>query len=274
MGKRGTVLKKHHLTAIVAAVEAGMKIMEIYQKDDFQVETKSDESPLTLADKEANKIINGHLLETGIPIISEENAEISFEQRKDWKQCWIVDPLDGTKEFIKRNGEFTVNIALIINGKPSFGVIFAPALNLLYIGDVQKKQSWKIIAPKLENDIERIFDDGVEIGPAQAAGHEIKVVGSRSHMNEETEQYIEELRRKYSEVEIVAKGSSLKFCLVAEGAAHVYPRFAPTMEWDTAAGQAICEAVGLSCNFRQTGKAVSYNREDLLNDHFLVSNEG
>jgi 3'(2'), 5'-bisphosphate nucleotidase len=274
MDQGGIALEKKRLTAIRAAVEAGRKIMEVYDRDDFQVESKSDDSPLTIADLEANRIINKHLLETGTPIISEENAEIPFDLRRKWKECWIVDPLDGTKEFIKRNGEFTVNIALIINGRPVFGVIFAPALNLLYIGDLQKGRSWKVVNPLLQNGLEILFNDAEVIKPAMPAEDNIRVVGSRSHMNKETEQYIEELRSKHPEVEIVAKGSSLKFCLVAEGAAHVYPRFAPTMEWDTAAGQAICEAVGLKCNFRKTGSAVSYNRKNLLNDHFLVSYEG
>lgn len=257
--------------AIKAALEAGYKIMEIYEKENFQIEAKLDDSPLTIADKEANKIINSFLIPTHIPIISEENVEIPYDERKVWEQCWIVDPLDGTKEFIKKNGEFTVNIALIKKGKPIFGVIYAPALDLLYVGDVFKQKSWKITDVVFQDDFSQILNSAKEIKPADLSEDQVRVIGSRSHMNVETEKYVEDLRKKYKNVEMVAKGSSLKFCLVAEGAADIYPRFAPTMEWDTAAGQAICEAVGLRCVLKKTGESVSYNREDLLNDHFLVS---
>ena len=263
-------MKEIYKTAIEAAIEGGKRIMEIYENEDFQVESKSDDSPLTIADNQANDIINSFLLPTGIPIISEENKQLDFAERKNWNRCWIVDPLDGTKEFIKRNGEFTVNIALIENQKPVFGVIYVPAKNELYIGDVIQGKSYKGIL-KTEDFSEKIME---EIKRSKEAD-KIKVVGSRSHMNQETLDYIENLKSKYNkEVEIVSKGSSLKFCLVAEGKADVYPRFAPTMEWDTAAGQAICNAVGLSVIDRGTSEELKYNRENLLNNYFLVSNLG
>lgn len=259
--------------AIQAALEAGKAIMEIYDNEDFQVETKEDASPLTIADKKANDIINSHLSRTDIPIISEENKQLSFEERKHWERCWIVDPLDGTKEFIKRNGEFTVNIALVCQGRPLLGVIFAPALHLLYVGDVALEKAFRAhVSPGM--DVKTIMQNSEEIQPAKTK-EGIKVVGSRSHMNEDTRAYIEDLKKEYGDdIEIVPKGSSLKFCLVAEGTAHFYPRFGPTMEWDTAAGQAICEAVGLTCRSRKTGEKITYNREDLLNGHFFVSYEG
>lgn len=258
--------------AIEAALKAGKAIMEIYEQEDFQVENKKDNSPLTVADKKANAIINEFLLPTQIPIISEENKQLSFEERKVWSSCWIVDPLDGTKEFIKRNGEFTVNIALVSNGKPVMGVIYAPALEVFYYAMVKEGKAYKSLVNS-ETDTENIFERAEEISPCSWEGP-LKIVSSRSHMNDETLKFIEDLKHKYDrEVEIVSKGSSLKFCLVAEGAAHAYPRYAPTMEWDTAAGQAICEAVGLICKFRESGKAITYNREDLLNSHFLVSCE-
>ena len=265
-------MRKELITAVEAAIAAGRAIMEIYESDSFEVEYKEDESPLTLADKTANEIISEFLIPTKIPIISEESQQLPYEKRKDWESCWIVDPLDGTKEFIKRNGEFTVNIALTIKGRPEIGVIYAPALNVLYFGVVSMASAYKTSLPHnnlLENveNAERIYPAGL--------GEYIKVVGSRSHMNDETLSYIKELEEKYGkEVEIVSKGSSLKFCLVAEGSAHIYPRYAPTMEWDTAAGQAICEAVGLKCLFRETRQPMTYNRVDLLNPHFLVSDEG
>lgn len=258
--------------AIKAALEAGEAIMEVYENEDFQVEVKEDESPLTIADKKANEVINGHLGRTGIPIISEENKQLSFEERKQWEQCWIVDPLDGTKEFIKKNGEFTVNIAHVNKGRPMFGIIYAPALHLLYFGDVVGKKAFRV---KISSgmDVEAILRNAEEIKPAKN-DKDIKIVGSRSHMNDDTLAYIEGLKKKYGgSIEIVPKGSSLKFCLIAEGSAHFYPRFGPTMEWDTAAGQAICEAVGLNCFLKDSGKSITYNRKNFLNGPFLVSNE-
>lgn len=249
--------------------------MEIYQRNDFQVETKEDDSPLTLADKKANDIIIEHLILSEIPVISEEKKEVEFHERKGWSRCWIVDPLDGTKEFIKKNDEFTVNIALIEEGKPKLGVIYAPALNTLYYGLVAESKSFRCSIEE-HFSAEDILRSAEEIFPEKYRDGEcFKVVGSRSHMNDDTIEYIKELKKTYgNNIKIVSKGSSLKFCLVAEGEAHIYPRFAPTMEWDTAAGQAICEAVGLKCVLRKTGHPVAYNRENLLNDHFSVYHEG
>lgn len=273
MKNQGLGLNKDHTSAVTAAIEAGISIMEIYEKEDFQIELKSDDSPLTLADKKANEIINSFLVPTGIPIISEENKQTYFKERKDWQECWIVDPLDGTKEFIKRNGEFTVNIALIRGNKPVFGVIYVPAKKDLYIGDVRNQKSYKTTLESEENlEIKNL--DLTEIFPAKA-NEKIRVVGSRSHMNQETLEYIGKLKEQQNkDVEIVSKGSSLKFCLVAEGKADVYPRFAPTMEWDTAAGQAICHAVGLEVTDRKTGLPMKYNKENLLNNYFILSSLG
>lgn len=255
--------------AIKASVNAGMKILEIYEKD-FSIETKSDESPLTEADTAANEVINSYLNKTGIPIISEENKQLDYSERKEWDKCWIVDPLDGTKEFIKRNGEFTVNIALVENGKPLFGVIYVPVTKELYVGDVNDGKAWKVVVEDDSNIINQLTEVN-EIKPSSNQNKDIiRVVGSRSHMNQDTVKFIEELKQEYEEVEIVSKGSSLKFCLVAEGKADVYPRFAPTMEWDTAAGQAICEAVGVKVVDQATRELMTYNRKNLLNNYFLV----
>ena len=259
--------------AIKAAIAGGLEIMKIYEGDNFEVESKDDDSPLTIADKKANDVINEVLLQMSIPIISEENKQLSYDVREQWETCWIVDPLDGTKEFIKKNGEFTVNIALIKKGRPALGVIYIPVEKTLYFGNVEESKSFRIVV-KEQEDVDSIISRAKEIKPSSGKEN-IRVVGSRSHMSEDTLKYIESLKLEYNQdVEIVSKGSSLKFCLVAEGEADVYPRFAPTMEWDTAAGQAICEAVGLSVIDKMTSKPMLYNRENLLNNYFLVSNLG
>jgi 3'(2'),5'-bisphosphate nucleotidase (EC 3.1.3.7) len=192
-----------------------------------------------------------------------------FSERKHWKRCWIVDPLDGTKEFIKRNGEFTVNIALVENGTPILGVIYVPVVKTLYFTNSDGTKSYKILLKSEDTSAAEIVENASEIGPILEMSAPIKIVGSRSHLNEETASFISEIEME-NEVEIVSKGSSLKFCLVAEGVAHLYPRYAPTMEWDTAAGQAICQAVGVTVTDITTQKSLQYNKENLLNNHFLV----
>ena len=256
--------------AIIASVEAGEAIMKVYSNK-FDVVYKEDESPLTLADKNANKIINKHLVKSKIPIISEENKILTYEERKNWKQCWIVDPLDGTKEFIKRNGEFTVNIALIKNNKPIIGVIYVPASKTLYFTSDNSSKSYKASLKTNIIIIDEIFNNAVEIFPSEKNNNILRIVGSRSHLNDTTKNYISKIEKK-NKTKIVSKGSSLKFCIVAEGGAEIYPRFAPTMEWDTAAGQAICEAVGVKVIDVTTNEPLKYNKQNLLNPHFLVSN--
>lgn len=256
--------------AISAAIEAGKIIMAIYEKD-FEVITKVDNSPLTLADKQANTIITNWLEKTEIPIISEENKLLSFDIRKHWDTCWIVDPLDGTKEFIKKNDEFTVNIALIENGKPILGVIYAPALKELYYGDVKGGKAYKIKVDS--NDIEYLIESKELISPKKDTNL-IRIIGSRSHMNTETEDFINTIKKDTNKsIEMIAKGSSLKLCLIAEGVADIYPRFAPTMEWDIAAGHAICNAVGIKVLKQNSTEELKYNKENLLNPNFLVSND-
>ncbi|MGM0478118.1 MAG: 3'(2'),5'-bisphosphate nucleotidase CysQ family protein [Bacteroidota bacterium] len=274
-------------TAIKSALQAGKSIMEIYESDDFGIETKADDSPLTKADKAAHEVIMEHLKETNIPVLSEEGKDISYEERKNWKQLWIVDPIDGTKEFIKRNGEFTVNIALVENQVPVSGVIYVPAKETLYYANKEK-------AFKLENvndsNYEQIKNNKKQLPlynnhrsekrrlssdfDRSLAEHrnctEITVVASKSHLSPETQQFIDDLKTKYNEVKTISKGSSLKLCMVAEGTANYYPRFAPTMEWDTAAGQAICMAAGCDVIDQETQQTMVYNRSELLNNWFLV----
>lgn len=259
-------MKSYLQTAIAAAIDAGRAIMEIYVTD-FDVEAKDDQSPLTIADKKANDIINDYLEATDVPIISEENDQIDYEERKDWKRCWIVDPLDGTKEFIKRNGEFTVNIALIENGVPILGVIYIPVTKTLYFTAHDSKKSFKYMVEEKIVIPTYIIEASERISPV-AQSEPIKIVGSRSHLNEKTKLFIADIKK---EVSIVARGSSLKFCVIAEGGAHLYPRFAPTMEWDTAAGHAICAAVGVKVTDQETQKPLSYNKQNLLNPHFVVT---
>jgi 3'(2'), 5'-bisphosphate nucleotidase len=244
--------------------------MEVYNSV-IEVEYKDDKSPLTEADKRANDIINTFLVPTGTPIISEENKQTDFSIRENWKTCWVVDPVDGTKEFIKRNGEFTVNIALVENGKPQLGVIYVPATKVIYFADVLKGEAFKTELTSHETSVEEVLNKAVPLQPKQGNSDPIQVVGSRSHMSQETLDFIEALKQTGKDVEIVSKGSSLKFCLVAEGNADVYPRYAPTMEWDTAAGQAICNAVGIEVISKETNKPLLYNKENLLNPWFLVS---
>lgn len=256
--------------AIKASLKAGEAIMKVYMSNDFDVEIKSDDSPLTRADKNANDEIVSVIKPLGIPIISEENKQIDFSVRKNWKQCWIVDPVDGTKEFIKRNGEFTVNIALVEEGIPIMGVIYVPVTKTLYYTSDNGKKAYKAILNSHDESIENVFEKATEI-KAKPNKTLARIVGSRSHLNEETKAFISEIE-KNEKVEIVSKGSSLKFCLVAEGEADIYPRYAPTMEWDTAAGHAICMAAGVTVNALPEHTPLLYNKENLLNPWFLVSN--
>ena len=257
--------------AITASIHAGKAILDIYNKPEFESQLKNDQSPLTEADLNASKIINNYLIDTPYPIINEEIKNKDYAERKMWETCWIVDPLDGTKEFIKRNGEFTVNIALCKNGAPILGVIYVPVSRELYYADVTSQSAFKTTLDDNHQFTSEILNEDDRIFPSRPNKSLLRVVGSRSHMNDTTLDYINEAENKYQKVEIVSKGSSLKFCLVAEGKADVYPRFAPTMEWDTAAGQAICKAAGLKVISRETNKELEYNKEYLLNPHFIVS---
>lgn len=254
--------------AIRSSLEAGKAILEIYHSGDFDIEIKGDNSPLTRADKLAHNVIVSYLKKTGIPVLSEEGKEIPYQERKNWKQLWIVDPIDGTKEFIKRNGEFTVNIALIENQKPIMGVIFVPVTGELYFS-CKELGSFKVQVDLKNYDFEDILKAADKL-PLQRKDKTYTVVASRSHMSRETEKYVANMKAKHGKVNLISKGSSLKLCMVAEGRADCYPRFAPTMEWDTAAGQAICEYAGFTVIDYTTNENLLYNRKELLNNWFLV----
>jgi 3'(2'), 5'-bisphosphate nucleotidase len=256
-------------TAIEAALEAGKAILEIYHSGEFDVEIKGDNSPLTKADTASHNVIMSHLTNTEIPVLSEEGKAIPYEERKDWKQLWIVDPIDGTKEFIKRNGEFTVNIALIENQMPLIGVIFVPVTGELYFSS-KEIGAFKVNVNLEAFDVESLLSKANKL-PLQRKDKTFRVVASRSHMSPETEEYVQQMRDIHGEVKLISKGSSLKLCMVAEGTANCYPRFAPTMEWDTAAGQAICEHAGFEVIDWDTKKNMLYNRDEKLNNWFLVT---
>ena len=255
-------------TAITAALEAGKAILEIYHSGAFDIEIKGDNSPLTKADTASHNVIMSFLTKTNIPVLSEEGKAIPYEERKNWKQLWIVDPIDGTKEFIKRNGEFTVNIALIENQKTLIGVIFVPVTGELYFSS-KEMGAYKVAVDLNNFDVKTFIVNGDKL-PLEREDKTFTVVASRSHMSPETETYVQEMRDIHGEVNLISKGSSLKLCMVAEGTANCYPRFAPTMEWDTAAGQAICEHAGFQVIDWKTKENMLYNRDELLNNWFLV----
>jgi 3'(2'), 5'-bisphosphate nucleotidase len=255
-------------TAIEAALQAGKAILEIYHSGAFDIELKGDNSPLTRADTASHNVIMSYLKPTGIAVLSEEGRDISYKERKDWKQLWIVDPIDGTKEFIKRNGEFTVNIALIENQRPIIGIIFVPVTGELYFSS-KEIGAFKVAVNLKDYDVDLIISNGNKL-PLEREDKTFTIVASRSHMSPETEAYVHEMQDIYGEVHLISKGSSLKLCMVAEGVADCYPRFAPTMEWDTAAGQAICEHAGFQVIDWGRKKTMLYNREELLNNWFLV----
>ena len=244
------------------AKDAGKAIMKIYNQD-FAVEYKTDNSPLTIADQKANEIIVSalnqlpvnSLLKQSIPILSEEGRSVPYDERKNWDYFWLIDPLDGTKEFIKRNGEFTINIALIHQKTPVLGVVYSPVLNVCY---------WA-------KSNEGAFKDGKKLPLKTKRQRDVyKIVASRSHMSSETKDFIEAIDTDKEKV-IVSIGSSLKICLVAEGEANIYPRLGPTMEWDTAAAHAIVNESDGLFNRYIDNSAHLYNKKNLLNDWFVVT---
>ncbi len=244
---------------IKISIEAGKAIMDIYASArDIEVIAKADDSPLTIADRKSNEIICSGLenLPVDYPIISEENKQVPYEVRKAYHKFWLVDPLDGTKEFIKRNGEFTVNIALIENGSPIAGFVYAPVLDEMYWGVKGEGAFWQKGETKKT----------IRASEFHMSDPGLRVVCSRSHLNAETQAIIDGLVQP----EKVSKGSSLKFLLLASGQAELYPRIAPTMEWDTAAAQCILETAGGAVLEYESRKPLTYNKENLLNPNFIA----
>lgn len=245
---------------LALSIAAGEKILEVYRKEDFAIEYKDDESPLTLADQKSHAVIvEGLKRLSDLPILSEEAADIDWAERRGWDQYWLLDPLDGTKEFIKRNGEFTVNIALIDRGQPVLGVVYVPDKEILYYG-VKGGGAYKIVGRGGEAA-------AIHVAEPPSEDRQWKIVGSRSHQSEAFKSFVEQ----FNNPEIVSMGSSLKLCLVAEGVADLYPRLGLTSEWDTAAAQAVVEAAGGSVINWETKKDLRYNsKESLLNPFFIV----
>ncbi len=281
-------LTYHLLMALLAAKDAGRAILDVYNQD-FDISYKDDHSPLTLADQRSHSIVVSHLSDlTGepLPILSEEGRSISYQQRRRWEYFWMVDPLDGTKEFIKKNDEFTVNIAQIHQNRPILGVIYVPVKDVLYFAGeglgAYRMDNSDILAPStkrpFKNDpagvLETILAGSIKLPEDkhrfEKKDSQITIVGSRSHATKELKAFIETMRKKHEQVEFISAGSSLKLCLVAEGRADIYPRLGPTMEWDTAAGQVIVEqAQGSVLNYEKD-EPLRYNKKNLLNPWFIA----
>lgn len=247
---------------IQIARDAGDEILKVYGTE-FSVDTKEDKSPLTEADRRGNEVIVNALESqfAEIPIISEETQTVSYDERKNWEYFWLVDPLDGTKEFIKRNGEFTVNIALVHKGTPVLGVVFQPVGNRLYYAS--------------KDDGAWFSENNGPASPMKGGDHyssksKVTVVASRSHRTKEVDEFVAQLQSQGKEVEFLSAGSSLKLCLVAQGKADVYPRLGPTMEWDTGAAHAIALEAGRRVIAADSGNPLTYNKENLLNPFFFV----
>ena len=258
--------------AIISAVNAGREILKIYNES-ILVEYKSDGSPLTQADKNAHLIIVEGLKASGLPVLSEEGKTIPYEYRSKWEQFWLVDPLDGTKEFIKKSGEFTVNIALIEHNTPIIGVVYVPVTGVLYyassnIGSYKAQLDDNFSEKDIDTLIERslLLTDGVF--PAIYT-----IVASRLHPSKETDEFVSRKRAEVGDIDLISAGSSLKLCLVAERKAHVYPRLAPTMEWDTAAGHAVASYSDCKVYDYNTGNQLKYNKENMLNPWFVVAGQ-
>ncbi len=255
--------------SIGAAIKAGEKILEFTDLQD-DIKIKHDNSPLTLADLESDRIINEYLESTKIPILSEESQKIDYSVRKNWSRFWLVDPLDGTKEFIQKIPEYSVNISLIENKIPVIGVVYIPAMQLLYYAgkDIGSfKVDLKITSM---NDLR---SRSVLMWPFRNKHTKPILMASRSHLSEETMLFIEKIKSVLGECDLISHGSSMKFCLIAEGKADIYPRFGPTMEWDTAASQAIVEYAGARILRIPDMLTMSYNKENLINPSFVVCNK-
>ncbi len=267
------------INAVLASKKAGEAIMEVYDSD-FKAEQKKDRSPVTSADIRSHKIISRHLLSSGhiyLPLLSEEGRYIPYSERQTWEYYWLVDPLDGTKEFINRNDEFTVNIALMRKDMPVIGVIYVPARDILYFA-AEATGAFKISGTSWIRkgfSFEALKGKACRLPIQTGTGDKFfTAIASRSHMSEDTRSFLDRWKKEHGEFRIISAGSSLKFCLVAEGAADIYPRFGPTMEWDTAAGQAIVEQAGGVALSNETGESLKYNKEELLNPWFIVKGPG
>ena len=290
-------LADYELQAIAAAVRAGEEILRVRERT-YEVLAKDDKSPVTEADHAAHDIIHGALSPAGIPVLSEEGAELPSGTRTAWSRLWIVDPLDGTKGFIQGSDNFTVNIALVEANEPTFGVVYVPVSHKLFVGK-PGAGAVRILLPEGEVDSDRIWDGALALpeqinaegvsasagpasgGPERAgvdnggtAARPLRVVASKSHRNAETDAYIDYLGEVYGEIELVSESSSKKLCAIAEGSADIYPRLGRTMEWDIAAGDAVVRASGGAVLSVEDGIALRYNKRDLASPHFVALRAG
>jgi 3'(2'), 5'-bisphosphate nucleotidase len=284
-------LKPLLFVALQAAARAFPEILSIY-RGSFTVDTKVDRSPVTEADRRSNQVITAELSQaSSYPILSEEGRSIPFSERRHWTHFWVVDPLDGTKEFVKRNGEFTINIALVEGTIPVLGIVYAPLPDLLYFawqegspdsggcggarGGSYRLEGFSKLAARIPEDLVQRATRMPRRQPFDFDETQkkvlITVIGSRSHRGPQFTGYVHKLRRRYAEkVEVKTSGSALKPCMVADGAADIYPRFGPTMEWDTAAPHAVVRGVGKRMVAFESGRELVYNKEQLVNPSFLV----
>ncbi|MCU0821068.1 MAG: 3'(2'),5'-bisphosphate nucleotidase CysQ [Spirochaetes bacterium] len=274
--------KKLLLSALLASVKAGDAILDVYNSD-FTVQEKEDNSPLTLADKKSNDVIISLLKNTAgipsFPFLSEEGRTIPYDERKYWEYFWLIDPLDGTREFIKRNGEFTVNIALINKGIPVMGVVYVPVKKIFYLSSVATG-AYRLIINDGDSgntagiissgNIDDILGRGEKLPLKKNSGSGYTIVASRSHMNRETENFINNIKSNRENATLISAGSSIKLCLVADGSADVYPRLGPTMEWDTAAAHAVVNGAGKKVFEYDKNAELTYNKADLKNPWFVV----
>ncbi len=285
-------LKQLLAVCLRASQQASSAVLAVYNSS-FDVEYKQDESPLTLADKRSHEILEKELESNfpDIPILSEEGKDIPYKERKNWEYFWLVDPLDGTKEFVKKNGEFTVNIALICKNRPIMGIIYVPVYDDVYFsmegaGSFKLKSGSRIlnnifINTYSVNDTEVFYNELISNSvklPVNGiikndVNSELNVIISRSHMTDETEEFLKGLQKLYKKIVKISLGSSLKLCAIAEGKADVYPRFAPTMEWDTAAGHVIIEQAGGYFLQKETNKPLIYNKKSLVNPWFIAAGD-
>jgi len=259
--------------AVKASIEAGEEILRIYDTN-FEVEVKADSTPVTKADKAASDSIIKNLALSKINVLSEEDIHFDYHLRKNWKHLWIVDPLDGTKEVVKRNGEVTVNIALIEDHQPVIGVIYSPVSRNLYFssaghGSFKVKGHSVLSCINHGIPVEKLISEAIPL-PVQTQPHTYTLVASRSHLSKEVSDRIRIAKEQFSNVDVINTGSSIKFCWIAEGLAHEYPRFGTTMEWDTAAGQCIIEQTGGKVIDLETNEPIVYNRENLKNNNFIA----
>jgi len=279
----GTDLRRVLAIGLRASLLAGDAVMRVYDSD-FKVDLKSDQSPITEADRQSHEILMAQLSKE-IPILSEEGSKIAYEERKDWNLFWLIDPLDGTKEFVKRNGEFTVNVALIERHNPIAGIVYLPAKGILFFGG-RGFGSYRVSGAALDKIKESESNDALKSADALQSAlasavslpdphkmqplKKVKIVQSVSHVTEKEADFIVRLKAKFEDLDTASAGSSLKFCLVAEGSADLYPRFGPTMEWDIAAGQCIAESSGCEVVDLANLSSLRYNKRALRNGAFMV----